>query len=37
MISLLLLPFKILWTITKTILKIILYPLWFLFHVLASL
>ena len=37
MINLLLLPFRIFWVITKTILKIILYPLWLIFHVLASL
>ena len=37
MINLLFFPFKIMWVITKTIFKIILYPIWLLFHVLASL
>lgn len=37
MISLLLFPFKMFWAIIKTIFKIIFYPIWFLFHVLASL
>jgi len=37
MINLFLLPFKIMWKVISTILKIIFFPIWLIFHALASL